>query len=204
MRKLILLLLLSAPHAHAAHAQTAEAAAGPPVEVVKHGWSKERINWERDPFAGPIESFDDARMRMRNEKRVEDAKRAGAPETDRLRTEARADDALIAARHRGKPARYVFSYKASLRNSGTKPVREVDWDYVFYDAATGEETGRHKFTSEGRLDPGKKREFGFLIAAPPAKTISVYALDLKESRAVNSQVIIVRVLYEDGTFWLRP
>lgn len=201
MRKFILLLLLSAPLAPAAHAQTA---AGAPVEVVKHGWSKERINWERDPFAGPIESFDDARMRMRNEKRVEDAKRAGSPETDRLRAEARADDALIAARHRGKPARYVFSYKASLRNSGDKTVREIDWDYVFYDAATGEEVGRHKFTSEGRLAPGKKKEFGFLISAPPAKTISVHSLDQKESRAVSGRVVIVRVLYEDGPAWHHP
>ncbi len=141
MKNFILLLLLSAPLAHAAQAQPA-AEPEPGVEVVKHSWSKERINWERDPFAGPIESFDDARMRMRNEKRIEDAKRGSAPETDRLRTEARADDALIAARHRGKPARYVFSYKASVLNRGPKAVKEVDWDYVFFDASTSEEVGR--------------------------------------------------------------
>jgi hypothetical protein len=201
VRKFILLLLLSAPLAPPARAQ---AAAGAPVEVVKHGWSKERINWERDPFAGPIESFDDARMRMRNEKRVEDAKRGNAPEADRLKTEARADDALIAARHRGKPARYVFSYKASLRNAGDKSVKEVDWDYVFFDAETGQEVGRHQFTSEGKIEPGKKKDFGFLISAPPSKTISVHALNQKEGRAVNGQVVIVRVLYEDGTAWRRP
>ncbi|HEX8351611.1 MAG TPA: hypothetical protein VF611_01710 [Pyrinomonadaceae bacterium] len=202
MKKFILLVLLSTPLAHGARAQTP--AADPGVEVVKHGWSKERINWERDPFAGVLESFDDARMRMRNEKRIEDAKRGNAPEADRLKTEARADDALIAARHRGKPARYVFSYKASLRNSGDKAVKEIDWDYVFFDAATGREVGRHQFTSEARLDPGKKREFGFLIAAPPSKTISVHSLDQKESRGVNGRVVLVRVLYADGSAWRRP
>ena len=202
MKKFIplLLLLLSASPADDARAQTAD----PGVEVVKHGWSKERINWERDPFAGPLESFDDARMRMRNEKRIEDAKRGSAPETDRLKTEARADDALIAARHRGKPARYVFSYKASLRNNGPKPVTEVDWDYVFFDAATSQEVGRHQFTSEGRLDPGKKRDFGFLISAPPSKTISVHSLNEKENRGVTGQVVLVRVLYADGSVWQRP
>jgi hypothetical protein len=204
VKKFILLLLLSAPLAHAAHAQTAAAEAEPGVEVVKHGWSKERINWERDPFAGPIESFDDARMRMRNEKRIEDAKRGSAPETDRLKTEARADDALIAVRHRGKPARYVFSYKASLRNNGAKAVKEVDWDYVFFDAATSQEVGRHKFTSEGKLDPGKKRDFGFLISAPPSQTVSVYSLNEKESRGVTGRVVLVRVLYADGSVWQRP
>ena len=203
MKKFILLLLLSAPLAPAAHAQMT-AAADPGVEVVKHSWSKERINWERDPFAGPIESFDDARMRMRNEKRIEDAKRGSAPETDRLKTEARADDALIAARHRGKRARYVFSYKASLRNSGAKPIKEVDWDYVFFDVATSQEVGRHQFTSEGKLDPGKKRDFGFLIPMPPSQTISVYSLNQKESQGVTGRVVLVRVLYADGSVWQRP
>ncbi|HEX8499025.1 MAG TPA: hypothetical protein VF659_00440 [Pyrinomonadaceae bacterium] len=206
MKKFIplLLLLLSPAPAPDARAQEAAAPADPGVEVVKHGWSKERINWERDPFAGPLESFDDARMRMRNEKRIEDAKRGSAPETDRLKTEARADDALIAARHRGKPARYVFSYRAAFRNGGGKPVREVDWDYVFFDAATGQEVGRHRFTSEGRLDPGKKREFGFLIAAPPAKTISVQSLNDRERDGISGRVVLVRVLYADGTVWRRP
>ncbi len=201
MKKFILLLLLAASAAHAARAQAPAADHG--VEVVKHSWGKERINWERDPFAGPIESFDDARMRMRNEKRIEDAKRGSAPETDRLRTEARADDALIAARHRGKPARYVFSYKASLRNNGARAVKEVDWDYVFFDAATGQEVGLHRFTSAGRLDPGKKRDFGFLITAPPSKTISVHSLNEKGERGVTGRVVVVRVLYEDGTEWRR-
>jgi hypothetical protein len=201
VKTFILLLLLSAPLAHAARAQTA--ASDPGVEVVKYGWSKERINWERDPFAGVLESFD-ARMRMRNEKRIEDAKRGSAPETDRLKTEARADDALIAARHRGKPARYVFSYKASLRNNGTRAVKEVDWDYVFFDAATSQEVGRHQFTSEGRLDPGKKKDFGFLITAPPSKTISVHSLNDGERRGLTGRVVLVRVLYADGSVWRRP
>jgi uncharacterized protein affecting Mg2+/Co2+ transport len=206
LKKFILLLLpllLSAPLAREARAQ-ADGAAAPAVEVVKHGWSKERVDWERDPFAGVLESFDDARMRMRNEKRIEDAKRGSAPETDRLKTEARADEALIAARHRGKTARYVFSYKAALRNNGPKAVREIDWDYVFFDAATNQEVGRHQFTSEGKLAPGKQREFGFLITAPPSKTISVHSLNDKERRGITGQVVVVRVLYEDGTEWRRP
>lgn len=206
MKKFILLLplllLLSAPLARDVRAQADGVAPG--VEVVKQSWSKERINWERDPFAGVLESFDDARMRMRNEKRIEDAKRGSAPETDRLKTEARADDALIAARHRGKPARYVFSYKAALRNNSPRAVREIDWDYVFFDAATGAEVGRHQFTSEGKLAPGKQREFSFIITAPPSKTISVYSLNDKERRGVTDRVVVVRVLYEDGTEWRRP
>ena len=40
------------------------------VEVVKSSWSKIRIGWERDPFGGPLENFDEMRSRVRNERRV--------------------------------------------------------------------------------------------------------------------------------------
>lgn len=205
--KTFVLLLLSVPLAHAAHAQsppTADLPAPSGVEVVKHSWSKERINWERDPFAGVLESFDDARMRMRNEKRIEDAKRGSAPDVDRIKTEAKADESLIAIRHRGKTARYVFSYKASVRNNSTKAIKEMDWDYVFFDAATSQEVGRHQFTSETRIEPGKKKDIGFLITAPPAKTVSVHALNDKERQGLTGEVVLVRVIYADGTVWQRP
>ena len=68
---------------------------------------------------------------------------------------------------------------------------------------TSEEVGRHQFTSEGRLDPGKKRDFGFLISAPPSQTISVHSLNDKESRGVTGRVVLVRVLYADGSVWQR-
>ena len=51
---------------------------------------------------------------------------------------------------------------------------------------------------------GKQREFGFLITAPPSKTISVHSLNDKERHGITGQVVIVRVLYEDGTEWRRP
>jgi hypothetical protein len=187
-----------------AQSQSPSASNPPGVEVVKHSWSKERINWERDPFAGVLESFDDARMRMRNEKRIEDAKRGNSPEADRIRREAKADEALIAARHQGKPSRYVFAYKASVRNGSAKAVREIDWDYVFFDAATGTELGRHQFTSEGKISPGKSKELSFLVSKPPTRTISADALNDKERDAVRGQVILVRVAYDDGTAWQRP
>ena len=40
------------------------------VEVVKASWSKIRIGWERDPFSGPLENFDEMRSRVRNERRI--------------------------------------------------------------------------------------------------------------------------------------
>src|SRR5215207_6431196 len=197
-----------------APAQTQAAAAPPPrqqqqappdLAVVKFGWSKERINWERDPFGGPVENFDEMRVRARNEKRIDDAKRGGSPDVDRIKREARADSAILqAARNNRGPARYGFRYKVSVKNEGAKAVKEIDWDYVFADAATHEEVGRHQFTSAERVGPGKAREFSFFIPTPPALRVSAYDLGRRERDGLEERVVVVRVLYEDGTEWRRP
>ncbi len=173
------------------------------VAVVKFGWDKERVNWERDPFGGPVENFEEMRVRARNEKRIDDAKRGGGGDVDRIRREARADSALLEIARQKGPPRYGFRYKLSVRNDGAKAIKEFDWDYVFTDSATGDELGRHKFTSEGRLAPGKSREFSFFIPNPPTLRISAYALDKSERSGLSEQIVLVRVLYEDGTVWQR-
>jgi len=178
--------------------------APPDLAVVKFGWSKERINWERDPFGGPVENFDEMRVRARNEKRIDDAKRGGSPDVDRIKREARADSAILQTARLKGPPRHGFRYKVSVRNEGAKAVREVDWDYVFTDAATHEELGRHQFTSAERVGPGKGREFSFFIPTPPALRVSAYDLGRKERDGLEERVVVVRVLYEDGTEWRRP
>lgn len=173
------------------------------VSVVKFSWDKERVNWERDPFGGPVENFEEMRVRARNEKRIDDAKRGGSSDVDRIRREARADSALLEIARRKGPPRYGFRYKLSVKNDGAKAVKELDWDYVFTDSATGEVLGRHKFTSEGRVSPGKGKEFSFFIPNPPTLRVSAYALDKNERAGLQEQVVLVRVLYEDGTVWQR-
>jgi hypothetical protein len=172
------------------------------IEVVKFGWSKERLGWERDPFSGPLENFDEMRARARNEKRVDEAKRGGGgADVDRARREARADAANVGATRANRPARYAFHYKLAVRNAGAKAVREIDWDYVFLDATTGEELGRQQFTGAEKIAPGKRKELGFLTRTPPTQRISAHALDKREREGIVEKVVVVRVLYEDGTVW---
>src|SRR5215207_8746848 len=99
----------------------------PDAEVTRFSWSKERIGWERDPFSGPIENFDEARARQRKEKRIEDAKRGNSAEIDKIRQEAKADAANIATKHKATPSRYVFVYKATVKNLGNKVITAIDW-----------------------------------------------------------------------------
>ena len=186
-------------------AQDRGAVSVPDVQVVKHSWSKERVGWERDPFGGPIENFDEMRVRTRNEKRIMDAKRGGSSvESSKAERDALTDQALISAIHKAPPARYGFSYKVSFQNNGSKEITSIDWDYVFYDAISQTELGRKEFGSEEKIAPGKTKEFKFVIASPPARRISVHALNKHERDGLSERIEFVRVQYADGTVWQRP
>ena len=203
--KFLHLLILIALGAAIANAQSpANSVAAPGAEVTKFNWSKERIGWERDPFSGPIENFDETRARQRNERRIEDAKRGNSAEIDKIRREAKADAANIAAKHKDAPSRYVFVYKATVKNSSNKVIKSIDWDYIFLDRGTETETGRQQFTSEEKIAPGKTRELVVTISKPPTHTVSLTALNNKERASLDGHVIIVRIDYADGTSWQRP
>ena len=174
----------------------------PVAEVVKFNWSKERIGWERDPFGGPIENFDETRARQRNERRIEDAKRGGnSAEVDRIKREARADAANIAAKHKDSPSRYVFVYKATVRNTSDKAIKSIDWDYIFLERGTENELGRQQFTSDEKISAGKTKELVVTITKPPTKTISLTALNSNERGTLDGRVILVRIDFADGTSW---
>lgn len=174
------------------------------IEVVKFSWAKERINWERDPFGGPVENFDETRARQRNEKRIEDAKRGGSAEVDKIKREARADAANIAAKHQQAPSRYVFVYKTTVKNLSDKAIKSIDWDYVFFDRETETELGRREFTSEEKISPRKAKELTVTITKPPTQTISLTALNTGERKSLVERVVIMRIDYTDGTVWQRP
>jgi hypothetical protein len=174
--------------------------------VVKFSWSKERIGWEGNPFSGPVENFDQMRVRTRNEKRINDAKRDGSSiDLDRVTREAKADAANVEQlRRQERPPRYGFMYKVSFRNNGAKAIKSLDWDHVFFDTDTKTETGRHQFTGGEKIAPGKQKEFSVFAPFPPSRTISVHKLEKRERETVGESIVVVRVEYADGSVWQRP
>jgi hypothetical protein len=198
---LILFIISTANVAFAQASDPPSSSAG--LEVVKFSWSKERIGWENDPFRGPIENFDEMRARARNERRITTAK-SGGGDADRLRQDASADAANMATQHKTKQSHYIFTYKATVKNVSNKTIKSIDWDYVFYDKATEAEIGRQQFTNDENIAPGKSRELMVLIGKPPTQTISVTALNKDEANALTGRVVIVRVVYSDGSSWQIP
>jgi hypothetical protein len=173
--------------------------------VVKFDWSKERVGWQQDPFEGPIENFEEMRVRARNEKRIQDAKRGGSgAELSKAERDARTDAALTAQIHQNTPGRYRFLYRLQVHNRGLKAVKAIDWDYIFLDSNTHGEIGRREFRSEASIAPGKTKELKFFLRTPPTKTVSVNSLNKNERANLEEMVVIVRVEYSDGSIWQQP
>ena len=168
------------------------------VEVVKASWSKIRIGWERDPFGGPLENFDEMRSRARNERRV--ATGGG----ERAKREAKADEANLAVQRDKRPPQYYFIYKTKIKNTNTAAIKQIDWDYVFFERGTENELGRQEFTSDEQIGPGKTKELVVTITSPPTRTISVTSLNLEERDRLTEKIILVRVKYADGHVWQAP
>ena len=168
------------------------------VEVVKASWSKVRIGWERDPFSGPLENFDEMRSRARNERRI--AQGGG----ERAKREAKADEANLAKQREQKPPRYYFVYKTKVKNNSTSAIVQLDWDYIFFERDTENEMGRQQFTSDEQIPPGKTKELTVMMTTPPTKTISVTALNLEEHDRFTEKIVLVSVKYADGRVWNAP
>lgn len=165
------------------------------VEIVKSSWSKIRIGWERDPFGGPLENFDEMRSRTRNERRV--AQGGG----ERARREAKADEVNLARQREKPPSNYYFIYKTKIKNNHTAAITQLDWDHVFYERGTENEVGRQEFTSDEQIGPGKTKELTVTITSPPARTVSITSLNLEERERFTEKIVLVRVKYADGRVW---
>lgn len=165
------------------------------VEVLKSGWSKVRIGWERDPFGGPLENFDEMRSRVRNERRV--AQGGG----ERAKRDAKADEANLAKQREKPPSRYYFIYKAKFKNNHTAAITQIDWDHVFYERGTENEVGRQEFTSDEQIGSGKTKELTVTSTSPPTHTVSVTSLNLEDRDRFSEKIVLLRVKYADGRVW---
>ena len=204
MKTLVVMLFVIAG-CMVATAQSTPQSADSNLTVVKFDWSKERVGWQLDPFGGPIENFDEMRVRARNEKRISDAKRGGiGAEVGRAERDARTDAALTAQIHKSTPGRYGFIYKVQVLNNSAKVIKAIDWDYILFALNTQEELGRKQFSTIDKIGAGKSRELKVFIRTPPTQLISINSLNSKERANLGESVVIVRVEYADGSVWKQP
>lgn len=107
--------------------------------------------------------------------------------------------ALVSAR--GPSPRYI--YEAKIMNSGTKIIRALVWDYVFFDPNTQQDAGRHQYRSEISLRPGKTKNLVGFSQSPQTGVVDVMKTGTKLQRQYAERVVISRIEYADGSVWQR-
>jgi len=95
-----------------------------------------------------------------------------------------------------------YNYQIKIRNNGTKTIRMIVWDYVFFDSTTSKEVGKLQFISKTNLKPDRVDILVMNSFAPPAVQISAKDTGKKMSNLYVEQVNIKRIEYTDGSVWL--
>lgn len=91
---------------------------------------------------------------------------------------------------------YVFKYDSRLtvKNTGERAVKSIEWAHVFYDPATGKELKRYHLQSKQRVAAGETATLDKAVFIRPDES----------TRHINSgrqRVLLTRVEFEGGGDW---
>ena len=94
----------------------------------------------------------------------------------------------------------VYVYSMKVKNTGSKPIEAVAWDYVLVDPASHAEVARHQFLSFEKVQPDKNSTFESVQRTPP---LGAKGQDKEsDTHAKPEEHAIIRcVLYADETTW---
>jgi len=103
----------------------------------------------------------------------------------------------------GGPPVDTYIYKITVKNTGTKHIRTIDWEYQFLHPETKEVLGSQRIFSKVKVFPGKTKTVEGQSTRPPARLVSADQLDKKFRDQFEERVIIHRIYYTDGPSWRR-
>lgn len=170
----------------------------PDLTVTKKNWRREIHHpaLTADPFRSNDEQAELQRAQrdngVRNSVRVKEGNTPlpTVPTARPMKTEAE-----------GPTARFV--YRVTVKNTGTKTITGLAWDYLFFDSDKVEQIGQLSFQQRVKIRPGKTTELIRQSAMPPTRVIDATKANKGEVK-LSEEVFIRRIEYEDGSVWQRP
>ena len=194
----LLAAAVSAQEASSSSSSSATSTDAPSVAVMQKNWRREVRHpaLDEDPFRAGREATQ-VQMNKRETIRGNVINKQLGRDTVPLPT---AQPALVTSR--GPSPIYVYEVK--FMNTGTKTIRALVWEYVFFDPDTRQDVGRHLYRTEMSLRPGKNKKLVELSLAPPTSIVNVTKTGAKLQQQYPDRVVINRIEYSDGTHWQRP
>jgi hypothetical protein len=94
---------------------------------------------------------------------------------------------------------YVFKYDSRLtvRNTGAKAVKSIEWAHIFYDPGTGKELKRYRLQSKQRVAAGETLTLDKAVFIKPDE-------NTRHLTTGKQRVQITRVEFEGGGDWKVP
>ncbi len=175
----------------------AQTAIGPlDVAVLESKWRIDVRNpaLEIDPLAGNKDRLREEAAQKANAQQSQNRVRQGENALPPVVRQPRSDSGP-----RGIWVTYVYQVK--LKNTGSKKIRRLVWDYVFTDPGTTIEAGRRRFVSKTSIKPGATRKLSVRLRSGPTGTVDATKADKKERDQYSEKVIIRRIEYADGSVW---
>ncbi|HYJ88064.1 MAG TPA: hypothetical protein VEW46_18500 [Pyrinomonadaceae bacterium] len=176
-----------------------------PVAVLGQKWGRERLSVEQ---AESVVVPPAAAMIPANKNR-ERARRANAPIGERDPNDDTVDgrsaalERSVASARAPKPIE-GYAYRAKFKNSSSKAIEALFWEYQFREAADSAYLSRRQFLCVSSIKPDKEKELKGFSLSGPSDVVSVGTLTKKDpERAFNETVVINRIEFADGTTWQR-
>jgi hypothetical protein len=95
----------------------------------------------------------------------------------------------------------LYTYQIKVQNNGTKTIKKIVWEYVFFDSSTNQEVGRHQFISKINLKPRETDSLVMKRFSAPTSSINAKDAGKKLSNLYTEQVNIKSIQYTDNTVW---
>ena len=173
-----------------------------PLEILKLKWERQvQLPHNFDPSTIPMNGvFNDSNVRSTVSAVINPADAARTATSNQSNAQT-ANVAVFPATPGRLPVFYVYSMR--VKNVGQKTIEGVAWDYVFVDAVTNKEVGRHQFLSYEKLLADKITTFHGQLRSPPTRVVQT-GNQSKEPPKYIGRAIIQCVLYSDDTGWRGP
>lgn len=170
----------------------------PELTVIKKNWRKEIHHpaLTADPFRSNDEQAE--LQRAQKDNAVRNAVRVKEGNTPLPTTRS---SRPLEGEPEGPSVRFV--YRVTVKNTGTKTITAIAWEYLFFDSDKVEQVGQHSFRQQVKIRPGKSIELIGRSAFPPTRVLD--AAKAQQPRPELSEEVSIRqIQYEDGSVWQRP
>ena len=173
------------------------------VTVLGQKWTKERLTVEQAQSAmvPPAAAMIPANRNFERNRRNNVSPGERDPNADTLDGRSAAMEKTVQD-SRAPKATEGYSYRVKLKNSSSKVIDVLFWEYQFKETANTEYVTRRQFLCGVSIKPEKEKELRGFSLAGPSDVVSVGALG-KGSDALDEKAVINRVEYADGTIWQR-